>query len=40
MTLRVARNDFVEFGACDAKMLKNVLPVEKRTAFRYQRREA
>lgn len=39
MTLREGRQNFFEFGACEQQMLKNVLPAEKRTKYRYQQRE-
>ena len=39
MTLREARDNFSEFGACDRKMLKNVVPVEKRAKYRYRQRD-
>ena len=38
MTLRKARDNFSEFGACDRKMLKNVAPVENRAKYRYRQR--
>ena len=38
ITLREARANFAEFGACDCKMIENVLPVEKRILFRHEPR--
>ena|SRR3569832_2723882 len=34
MTLRQTRANFIEIGACDAKMLAHVLPVREREGFR------
>lgn len=39
MTLREARGNFSEFGACDRKMLKNVVPVEKGAKYRHRQRD-
>jgi hypothetical protein len=36
MTLRKARANFIEIGACDAQMLVHVLPVHERERFRYE----
>ncbi|TKD13349.1 hypothetical protein E8A74_02045 [Polyangium fumosum] len=36
MTLRQARANFIEIGACDAEMLVHVLPVHERGRFRYE----
>ena len=33
MTLRQARSNFIEIGACDPEMLANVLPVSERARF-------
>lgn len=38
MTLREARQNFSEFGACDRAMLKNVVPVDKRVLYAHQPR--
>ena len=38
MTLREGRCNFQDFGACDPKMLKHVLPVEERGQFRHRAR--
>ena len=38
MTLREGRSNFLAFGACDKRMLKNVLPVPERTAFEHRPR--
>lgn len=40
MTLREARRNFVEVGACDQAMLKNVLSADKRSKFAYQQRSS
>lgn len=40
MTLREARQNFIDFGACDRNMLKNVLPESKRAMYKCQRRVA
>jgi hypothetical protein len=38
LTLRDARRNFAEFGACDRAMLKNVIPVEERARYAHQPR--
>jgi len=38
MTLREARRNFKEFGACEKEMLKNVISIEAREAFIYKPR--
>jgi hypothetical protein len=38
VTLRQARTNFGKFGACEAEMVKHVLPIEARTRFRYEPR--
>jgi hypothetical protein len=40
MTLREARINFKQFGACEESMIKNVLPIEDRSRFeRHSRRK-
>ena len=39
MTLREGRANFLALGACDAKMLKNVLPAAKRALFEHRPRK-
>jgi hypothetical protein len=34
MTLRQARQNFVQFGACERTMVKNVIPITARAAYR------
>ena len=34
MTLREGRSNFVKYGACDLKMVKNVIPERKRKNFK------
>jgi len=38
MTLRQGRTNFQKYGACDEKMVKNVLPVTKRNQYEYKQR--
>lgn len=38
MTLREARSNYLEFGACDRNMLKNVISVERRANYARHRR--
>jgi hypothetical protein len=38
MPLREARRNFVTFGACDQKMLKNVIPKDRRGLYAYVER--
>ena len=39
MTLREGRNNFMKLGACDEKMLKNVIPENNRKSFELIKRE-
>lgn len=39
MTLRAARQNFQQFGACKLEMLEHVLPVEDRSLFEHRPRE-
>jgi hypothetical protein len=38
MTLRQGRSNFLTIGACEAKMLKNVIDKKERTKFKYIKR--
>ncbi|WP_371876225.1 CPCC family cysteine-rich protein [Vibrio sp. HB161653] len=38
LTIREARANFVKYGACDPRMVKNVLPADKRSKYVYATR--
>lgn len=38
LSLREARKNFATFGACDEKMLKNVIPKDQRGLYAYKER--
>lgn len=38
ITLRVGRENFTKFGACEKSMVKNIIPKEERSRFQYKPR--
>lgn len=39
ISLRTARNNFTQFGACNFEMVENVLPLQEREKYIYEERE-